>query len=264
MVLSKGSRGNDVRNLQKALNMQFKLNLLVDGDYGNGTVAGVKAMQAKARLPQTGVYGEEEQKLLTAVIKEKFLSFDTVDQVAKAERLPAHVLKAIADVEAKGSGFLNDGRPVILFERHKFYKNLVAAKGLAVARAVQENNPNICHPLWDSSAYRGKEAEYRRLEQAKQFDESAALMSASWGMFQIMGENYKECGYSSVQQMVAAMYVSEGDHFKAVVQFIKKNKRILDAVLAENFVNLALYYNGPGYAANKYDVKLREAAKLYR
>jgi hypothetical protein len=34
-----------------------------------------------------------------------------------------------------------------------------------------------------------------RLLQALLIDETAALKSASWGMTQILGENFKECGY---------------------------------------------------------------------
>lgn len=36
------------------------------------------------------------------------------------------VLKAVIEVECKGSGFNADGTPVILYERHKFYEGLRA------------------------------------------------------------------------------------------------------------------------------------------
>lgn len=264
-ILKHGSQGNEVRMLQKGLNMELKLSLVVDGDYGNGTVNAVKALQTRSKLPLTGEYGLEEQKVIGPFIASKFLSFETVEAAASQYGLPASVLKAIADVEARGCGFLNDGRPLILFERHKFYEHLSKAKGEAAAKAAMASNPNICHPQWDKSAYRGKEGEYPRLQQAMQFDKTAALKSASWGMFQIMGDNHKACGFSTVDAFVESVKLNETEHFKGLINFIRDpgNKRILDAIKAKDFVSLARYYNGPGYAANQYDVKLRNASALY-
>ena len=55
-------------------------------------------------------------------------------------------------------------------------------------------------------------------------DRTAALQSASWGMFQIMGFNYQACGYGSVESFINDMFESESRHLTAFVGFIKKNK----------------------------------------
>ena len=45
------------------------------------------------------------------------------DLIAAADRLdvPLASIKAVNEVESSGRGFLADGRPVILFERHVFW-----------------------------------------------------------------------------------------------------------------------------------------------
>ncbi|AZA64465.1 DUF3380 domain-containing protein [Chryseobacterium carnipullorum] len=46
------------------------------------------------------------------------------DYINAAKELGCEVaaIKAVAEVESRGSGFLSSGEPKILFERHRFYK----------------------------------------------------------------------------------------------------------------------------------------------
>mgnify|MGYP001447669317 FL=1 len=41
-------------------------------------------------------------------------------ELADRYGIPLAAMKAIIEVECKGSGFNSDGTPVILYERHKF------------------------------------------------------------------------------------------------------------------------------------------------
>ena len=93
-------------------------------------------------------------------------------------------------------------------------------------------------------------------------DRAAALQSASWGMFQIMGFNYQACGYSSVESFVEDMFKSESEHLSAFVGFIKKNK-LAAALKSKNWATFAAAYNGPGYAENHYDTKMEKAYKKF-
>ena len=71
-TLKKGSKGEAVKKLQqRLLDLGYKLPKYgADGDYGNETVAAVKAFQKDWGLKQDGVAGPETQKLLeTAVPK---------------------------------------------------------------------------------------------------------------------------------------------------------------------------------------------------
>lgn len=161
-------------------------------------------------------------------------------------------IQAVAEVESAQSGFLPDGRPVILFERHKFYQFTKGAHYLT--------HPSICNQ--ERGGYLGKEREWQRYDQAQELNANAAALATSWGKFQIMGFNYEACGYASVGEFVAAMCESEAKQLDAFVNFIKS--RGLDDDLRErNWATFARVYNGPKYRENHYDEKLQAAYQKY-
>ena len=51
-------------------------------------------------------------------------------------------------------------------------------------------------------------------------DRTAALQSCSWGIGQIMGENFALAGFADVEQMVAAMSASEDQQLVAMANFL--------------------------------------------
>jgi len=51
-------------------------------------------------------------------------------------------------------------------------------------------------------------------------DQTAALQSASWGIGQIMGMNYRQAGFANVEDMVAAMSASEDNQLPAMGSFL--------------------------------------------
>jgi hypothetical protein len=156
---------------------------------------------------------------------------------------PAEFWTVLA-VETKGCGFLADRRPPILFERHVFSR-------LTTRRfdVCDVSNP-------DSGGYGPDGAhQYDRLATAIAFDRTAALQSASWGMAQIMGENFRLAGFADVESMVAAMCDSEDGQVAAFVSFLKARR--LDACLrAHQWADLAKGYNGSSFLENHYDTKL--------
>ena len=111
-------------------------------------------------------------------------------------------IKAVNQVEASGSGFRKDGRPKILFEGHVFWKQLQAL-GMN-PQQLQPGNEDILYPKYFSPNPYYKMDQYLRLDKARIINADAADQSASWGAFQIMGGNYKACGYSSVDDFVKA------------------------------------------------------------
>ena len=170
-------------------------------------------------------------------------------------------IKAVAEVESSGDGFLSDGRVKILFEGHKFFKY---TKG-----AYAQTHPTICYPKWTKAFYaKGPNADVRgagelaRLAEAIALDRTAALKSASYGKFQIMGFNFESCGFQTVDDFYAVMQVSEGERLKAFCKFIETNS--LDLSLRKHqWAKLAAGYNGPSYKDNKYDEKLAVAFAKY-
>jgi peptidoglycan hydrolase-like protein with peptidoglycan-binding domain len=179
-------------------------------------------------------------------------------KVAKEYGVEPAVILAIQAVESGGNGFFSDGRPKILFEGHIFWKELKKA-GKDPA-ALQKGNENIIYPKWVKTHYAGGIKEYDRLEKALKIDKIAALKSASWGEFQIMGFNHSVVGYGDVESFVDAMHEAGSNQLGGLMGFLKNNNLIKHVSGAKkNWAALARGYNGPAYAQNKYDVQLEKA-----
>lgn len=171
------------------------------------------------------------------------------DYQSAAETLEVDVasIKAIVAVETPRGAFDDMGRPTILFERHYFHK--------LTGGAFDAADPSISNTT--SGGYGKFSTQYPKLIAALELDKNNALKSASWGAFQIMGANYVAAGYASVRDFVIAMMESEANHLKAVTRFIKANPKMHKALKNKDWTGFAKYYNGPKYADNKYDEKLR-------
>jgi hypothetical protein len=100
--------------------------------------------------------------------------------------------------------------------------------------------------------------EYRRLERAKAIHADAALESASWGLFQIMGYHWKSLDYPSVKKFVELMHKSEGEQLIAFGRYIKTNK-LAGHLRNHDWARFAKGYNGPNYKKYRYDEKLAQA-----
>ena len=159
-------------------------------------------------------------------------------------------IHAFLDAETRGSGFDKQGRPRILFERHKFYKFLPGDKKAAgVASGLANKSPG---------GY-GKESEqYGKLARARAIDERAALLSCSYGLGQIMGFNYALAGYDSVEEMIFAFMDDEENHLQAAVNFIIAAD-LDDELRNHDWAGFARGYNGSNYRINRYDEKLADA-----
>jgi hypothetical protein len=157
-------------------------------------------------------------------------------------------VRAVIDVESRG-GFLPDGRPKILFERHYFSR---LTKG-----RFDASHPGISNGKWGGYGAAGGH-QYDRLNEAAALDRDAALRSASWGLFQIMGDHCKTLGYADAEAFVAAMVSGEAAQLDAFVAFVKKNK-LDDELIRHDWAGFARGYNGPAYRENRYDTKLAAA-----
>jgi hypothetical protein len=158
-------------------------------------------------------------------------------------------IHAFMDVEAAGAGFDAQGRPKMLFEPHVFYRNLSGAKREAAVKL------GLAYPTWKRNY---PSDSYPRLIKAMAIDETAALKAASWGLGQVLGENYKMVGYLSPQEMVLDFMDDEEAHLKAIVAFLK-SAHIADDLAAHKWSGVARVYNGAGYRANDYDGKMARA-----
>lgn len=165
--------------------------------------------------------------------------------------LPA--VHAVLTVETGGcGGFLSDGsgRPRILFEAHKF--------SAATSGRYDDTHPGISSPSWNRKLYKGGAGEYLRLEEAVGLDRTAALKSASWGMFQVLGSNHRACGFGDVEGFVAAMAESEFAQLQAFGAFVQR-AGLGPALRAHDWAAFAAGYNGTRYRENQYDTRLAAA-----
>lgn len=166
-------------------------------------------------------------------------------------------VRAVQQVETgKYGAFIAPNVPPILFEGHIFWAQL-KKKGIA-PEMYAGSYPNVVYPKWDKSQYKGGINEYDRLNEAERIDTDSALMSASWGAFQIMGFNYAVCGCRTVKDFVEEMCTDETSQLRLFARFILSQK--LDKYLiSKDWAGFARRYNGPGYELNKYDTKLADA-----
>jgi hypothetical protein len=167
----------------------------------------------------------------------------------------AAAIKAVTHQEAGGKGFYADGRVIIKFEGHIFH-HFTQGK-------YSVSHPTLSYPKWTEKYTQEGELAYVRFNAAYELDPHAAMMATSWGMFQIMGENYSSCGFKSVDDFVTTMHMSEQYQLAAFVEYC--HTQGLDHYLINmatpgqtlaNAAGFALRYNGKGYKDNHYDTKI--------
>lgn len=253
--MRKGDLGSTVGNLQRLL-IAAGHAVEPTGLFDDATESAVIAFQKRIGLIADGVVGQKTLAALLTGDRDKRLLSET-DLIKAAERLGVEVaaIKAVNQIESRGSGFLPDGRPVILFERHVMYARL-AASGLDAA-GFAAKFPNLVSE--QRGGYAGGTTEHARLHAASGIDRASALESCSWGQFQIMGFHWQALGYVSVDAFVADMEKSEGAQLLAFVRFIEADPALHKALKSRKWAEFARRYNGPAYQQNLYDVKLARA-----
>ncbi|BBE51135.1 Zinc D-Ala-D-Ala carboxypeptidase [Ferriphaselus amnicola] len=258
--MKQGDTGDAVRVLQQQLlSTGYGFPLVVDGWYGESTEEAVKDFQRRKSIVVDGIAGPKTLALLSGKADPGFISHFDLERAAARLAVPVASICAVNEVESRGHGFLDDGRPVILFERHVMYQRL-AAKGIEV-EPISRRFPNLIHTA--RGGYMGGSAEHMRLAAASQIDRDCALESCSWGLFQIMGYHWQALGYATLDEFTTAMRLSESGHLDAFVRFILSEPPLLKALRARKWADFARLYNGPAYKDNLYDVKLARAYDRY-
>jgi hypothetical protein len=176
-----------------------------------------------------------------------------LDQAGGIIGIPAGAMWAVIHVESSGGGYLDDRRPKILFERHLFHR--------ATGGRFDATHPDISNS--SAGGYGpGGAHQYSRLAEAAALDRQAALSSASWGLGQVLGSNFRVAGFSSVEDMVAKMVHSERDQLLGMFHFIDGNDLGIH-LQNRNWLRFALGYNGPNAEANDYPGKLQRAFEQF-
>lgn len=198
------------------------------------------------------------QEIIAAGFRGRAKRLDDIDlpRIGSRIKVGEDELHAFLEVESRGSGFDDYNRPKILFEPHVFYK--VLGPGPERDLAVRQG---LAYPKWGTKKYPSDS--YPRLIQACKINPRAAIRSCSWGMTQIMCDNYKMVGYTSPEAMVSAFMDDEENHVEACVNFLIA-AGIDDDLRAHRWETVARVYNGPGYAKNQYHTKMKKAFEKWQ
>ena len=193
------------------------------------------------------------------------IPWNDIEKAAGSLGVEPCALQAVCEIEGGGNGFLADGRPKILFEGHVFWQELsrrgynpAGLLARADVGAKHGDISDILYQSWTKRFYQGGAAEYSRLDRARAVNEEAALCSASWGAFQIMGFNYGLCGYKNVREFVENQKSGGPGQLAAFCGFLT-NSNLIRYLKSHDWAGFARGYNGPGYARNNYDLKLKKA-----
>lgn len=177
---------------------------------------------------------------------------DAVDIPRLAHRINVSEdhFRAFFEVEAAGRAYDREGRPVMLFEPHVFYRNLSGEKREQAVAA------GLAYPKWRPGNY--PKDSYPRLQEALKIDAVAALKSCSIGLSQVLVENHSSVGYETPWLMWQAFMDDEEEHVEAMLRFILANG-IDDDLREERWETVARVYNGPRYKENGYHTKMARA-----
>lgn len=253
--MKKDDTGAEVRDLQQRLGA-LGYTVEKDGWFGEKTEAAVIAFQQRVDLVADGIAGPKTLAALrTGQRPATLLRQSDLDAAAARLGVPVAAVMAVNEVESRGTGFLPDGRPVILFERHIMHRLLGETEHDADALAVRY--PGVVNPK--RGGYMGGAAEHGRLGTAMGIEADCALQSASYGQFQIMGFHWQTCGHTSPAAFAAAMRESEARQLEAFIAFIEADAALHKALKARKWADFARIYNGPAFKENAYDAKLAAA-----
>ncbi|MDW3196437.1 MAG: N-acetylmuramidase domain-containing protein [Cytophagales bacterium] len=173
----------------------------------------------------------------------KELDDNLIQEVAEKSTIEPAALKAIIEVESSGSGFLNNGKPKILFEGHRFWSWL-EKRGHNPER-LSKSYPDLIYKRWTREHYLGGQKEYTRFQRAYKIDPVAAVYATSWGLFQIMGENFHKGGNCANRS-------KDKSHFSETENKLKTETDIQKIPQHEKDLNQ--YYKRVAVDSNKWEI----------
>ena len=275
VTIKRGSQNFEAVILLQAMLLELHYPVVINAVFDRSLEKAVEEFQLVNNIVADGIVGPKTWQVLY-LHSNDYLSVSTnrfieeIDLINAAEELQIEVaaIKAVNEVESRGMGFVNDF-PVILFERHIFWKRL---KVYGQDPNLLQTNENKDILNTKPGGYKSSLKEIKRLKRAQLIHKQAALESASWGLFQIMGFHWKALGYENIEDFVERMKSNEVQHLQAFVRFIQKNNLASKLQLRtgqeqlslDNFTRFARAYNGKNFADNRYHTKMLSAYTRYR
>ena len=184
------------------------------------------------------------------------------EEVAAQLGVDVAAMKAVVEIEAgrEHKGFWKEGHPLINFDL-AVYRKMAKRHGVNLTKYTAShpaifNRPSI-------AKYGSQQAAVQaRLDQALSIDTVSAIEGTFWGMFQIGGFNWRQCGAESPQDFARLMSRSERDQLELFAEFVSRTG-LLPHLKSKNWAAFARGYNGPSYARRRYHTRLAQAYKKY-
>lgn len=200
------------------------------------------------------------------------LTKEQIEDVAIAHGYEYAELKCFIDVESSGNSFDKLGNLMIQFEPTVFAKWL---ERFSIIHGLKKQLVDIGNgktkayytitagdiTLTNTVDVQSKELEAYNL--ACQISEAAALLSTSWGLPQILGQNYALAGYKTAREMVEDFKQSEVRQLHALCTFLDKTG-IKKHLQNNDWETVARMYNGRLYKQFDYHIKLAKAYEKAR
>jgi mRNA-degrading endonuclease YafQ of YafQ-DinJ toxin-antitoxin module len=179
----------------------------------------------------------------------KYLTSEDYEQVAAQFNYDVATVQAIAYVYGTMSGrrLLLNGLPKILFDAQHF--------SFLTSRNYDQSHPHISQRSWNKPLYYEGIRAWHRLKEAERLNRQAAYRSTAWGLGRIRGNCYKECGYLTVDDFVAAMQLSERKQLEAMLELIR-HLGLDEALRSHDWKTFDQAYNGILYRECHYAEKL--------
>jgi hypothetical protein len=191
------------------------------------------------------------------------------EEAAKLGAAPAD-LAAVLNVESRGRGFDDKGNPITRFENHVFFRNW----GMKHKAKYDRHFTFDQNPKYKGHTFRKSETgkfatfhldnakEMEVLAFARSLDDTAALLSASYGAAQVMGFNHKKIGYDDVQTMHRRFSAGIRPQLDGMIAYIKNTPLCMDGLKNRDYVKFARGYNGAGKEQD-YAPKIQAASEAY-
>lgn len=190
------------------------------------------------------------------------ITWGDICRVSESIDVDPCIIQAICNIESSGSGFSRDGRIKIQFEGHVFYREL-RKRGIDPNKYNTDGrNKDIIYPRFTRRYVLRQDAEHDQYARASVINEECAILSTSWGAFQIMGFNYSTCGYRSPFEFRDEMLMGNKAQLDSLIKFLKGKSGMVNALRTLNFDGIALRYNGSEYHKTNYHNKLKKQYEL--
>ncbi len=185
------------------------------------------------------------------------------EEFAKELGVEVAAVKAVVEIEAgkQHKGFWAKGKPLMNFDL-SVYRQMAKRHKINLGKYAKSHPAIFARP--NIAKYGSQQAAVRaRFDQACDIDSVTAIEGTFWGMFQIGGFNWRQCGTSSPLEFARLMSRSERDQLELFGEFISRTG-LLPALKAKNWNAFARGYNGPNYAARGYHRRLAQAYNKYK